>query len=59
MGDGAESEQRQLDPFTLGAIRALVLSHTNYGHVEGNRRAFAILRELDQRLNSIGGVANG
>lgn len=37
----------------LREVRAIALSHSNYGHIEGNWRAFAIIADLDRRIDAI------
>lgn len=37
----------------LRTVRDIALSHSNYGHVEGNHRAFAILDDLSARITTI------
>lgn len=53
----AEREQSPTAPDglreALVEVEKIALSHTNYGHVEGNRRAFAIVRDLRQRIEAI------
>ena len=37
----------------LKEVRAIALSHSNYGHAEGNRRAFSIINDIDRRLAAL------
>lgn len=64
--DGAEAQPQELTEAksaeALKQVRVIAISHSNYGHIEGNRRAFAIVSDIDQRISAIeraAEVANG
>lgn len=38
------------------AAAKIAISHSNYGHVEGNKRAFVIANDLEQRATAIRGA---